>query len=63
LNSTIIQLFLTDKDRFMREVAKQREEAKKTGKRIRQVQLEKIPEEIEFLKAGDAWILNEVDWE
>jgi len=63
LNSTIIQLFLTDKDRFMREVAKQREEAKKTGKRIRQVQLEKIPEEIEFLKAADAWILNEVDWE
>ena len=47
----------------MREVAKQREEAKKTGKRIRQVQLEKIPEEIEFLKAADAWILNEVDWE
>ena len=57
-----IQLFLTDKDRFMAKVAAERKHAKETGKRIRQVHMEKIPEEIETLKSADVWILNEVDW-
>jgi len=26
------------------------------------VNLEKIPEEIDLLKAADVWILNELDW-
>src|SRR3954463_13902523 len=57
-----IQLFVTDKDAFMAKVNDEREQAKKSGKRIREVELEKIPEEIEILKAADVWILNEVDW-
>jgi endonuclease/exonuclease/phosphatase family metal-dependent hydrolase len=57
-----IKLFLTDKDAFMREVEHDRAEAKKNGKRVRAAQLEKIPQEIELLKAADVWILNEVDW-
>ena len=57
-----IQLFLTDKDRFMAKVKEEREHAKAAGKTVRNVDLEKIPEEIEVLKAADIWILNEVDW-
>jgi endonuclease/exonuclease/phosphatase family metal-dependent hydrolase len=57
-----IQLFLTDKDRFMARVAEERKHAKESGKRIRTVDLEKIPQDIETLKAADVWILNEVDW-
>jgi endonuclease/exonuclease/phosphatase family metal-dependent hydrolase len=57
-----IQLFLTDKDRFMAKVAEERKHAKETGKRIRTVEIEKIPQDIEILKAADVWILNEVDW-
>jgi hypothetical protein len=46
----------------MAKVAEEREHAKQSGKRIRQVSLEKIPQEIETLPAADVWILNEVDW-
>jgi endonuclease/exonuclease/phosphatase family metal-dependent hydrolase len=57
-----IQLFLTDPDAFMAQVAAERKKAKESGKRLRLVNLEKIPQEIETLKAADVWILNEVDW-
>ena len=57
-----IKLLLTDKERFMAKVEEERKHAKETGARIRKVDLEKIPEEIELLKAADVWILNEVDW-
>ena len=57
-----IQLFLTDKSAFMAKVEEERAKAKQGGKRVRAVDLEKIPEEIETLKAADVWILNEVDW-
>jgi hypothetical protein len=57
-----IQLFLTDKEPFTARVAEEREHAKQNGKRIRRVDLEKIPQDIEILKAADVWILNEVDW-
>jgi endonuclease/exonuclease/phosphatase family metal-dependent hydrolase len=57
-----IQLFLTDKERFMAKVAEERQHAKQDGKRIRNVDLERIPQDIELLKAADVWILNEVDW-
>jgi endonuclease/exonuclease/phosphatase family metal-dependent hydrolase len=57
-----IELFLKDKDRFMAKVAEERKHAKEAGKRVRNVDLEKIPQDIETLKAADVWILNEVDW-
>ena len=57
-----IQLFLKDKDAFMAKVAEERKKAKESGRRIRNVDMEKIPEDIEALKAADVWILNEVDW-
>ena len=57
-----IQLFLKDKDAFMAKVAEERKKAKESGKRIRNVDMEKIPKDIEALKAADVWILNEVDW-
>jgi endonuclease/exonuclease/phosphatase family metal-dependent hydrolase len=57
-----IQLFLSDKERFMAKVAEERQHAKEGGKRVRNVDLEKIPQDIELLKAADIWILNEVDW-
>jgi endonuclease/exonuclease/phosphatase family metal-dependent hydrolase len=56
-----IQLFLTDKNAFMAKVEEERAKAKQDGKKIRTVDLEKIPEEVETLKAADVWILNEVD--
>jgi endonuclease/exonuclease/phosphatase family metal-dependent hydrolase len=57
-----IELFLKDKDAFMAKVQAERKEAKENKKRVRAVDLEKIPEEIETLKSADVWILNEVDW-
>jgi endonuclease/exonuclease/phosphatase family metal-dependent hydrolase len=57
-----IQLFLTDKDRFMAKMEEERKKAKESGQKVRGVDLAKIPEEIEILKAADVWILNEVDW-
>ena len=57
-----IGLFLTDKNAFMAEVREERAKAKENGKKIRSVDLEKIPEEVEILKTADVWILNEVDW-
>src|SRR4029077_4584707 len=56
------QLFLTDKERFMAKVVEERKHAKESGQRIRGVGLEKIPLQIEILRAADVWILNEVDW-
>ncbi len=55
-------LFLTDSARFMARVAQERTHAQEIGQRIRNVDLAKIPQEIELLKAADVWILNEVDW-
>jgi endonuclease/exonuclease/phosphatase family metal-dependent hydrolase len=57
-----ILLFLTDKESFMAKVAKERKKAKESGRKVRAVALEKIPEEIEILKAADVWVLGEVDW-
>jgi endonuclease/exonuclease/phosphatase family metal-dependent hydrolase len=57
-----IELFLTNKDAFMARVREERAKAKENGKRLRAVQLEKLPEQIETLKAADIWVLNEVDW-
>jgi endonuclease/exonuclease/phosphatase family metal-dependent hydrolase len=57
-----IKLFLTDKNAFMAKVQAERAEAKANNKRVRGVDIEKIPEEIETLKSADVWILNEVDW-
>jgi len=57
-----IKLFLTDKDRFLSKVNEDRTRAKESGKRVREIDIEKIPQEIESLKAADVWILNEVDW-
>ena len=57
-----IQLFLKDKDAFMAKVAEERKKATESGKRIRNVDMENIPREIETLQAADVWILNELDW-
>jgi endonuclease/exonuclease/phosphatase family metal-dependent hydrolase len=57
-----IILFLHDKDAFMAKVKEEREKAKEEKKRLRAAALEKVPEQIEILKAADVWILNEVDW-
>ena len=57
-----IQLFLTDKDRFIAKVEEERKKAKESGHQARKVALENIPQDIEILKAADVWILNEVDW-
>ncbi len=57
-----IELFLTNKDAFMAKIEEERKKAKENKKRVRAVDLEKIPEEIETLKSADVWILNEVDW-
>jgi hypothetical protein len=57
-----ILLMLNDKDAFIAKVAEERKKAKESGKRIRNVEMDKIAEEIETLKAADVWILNEVDW-
>src|SRR4051794_21453340 len=57
-----IQMFLTDKDAFIAKVNHERKQAKENGKRIRDVDLDRISEQIEILKAADVWILNEVDW-
>ena len=43
-------------------MAEQRKKAQENGERIRKVDMERIPQEIETLKAADVWILNEVDW-
>jgi len=57
-----IMLFLTDKDRFMAKVEAERKKAKESGHKVRAVDLEKIPQEIELLQAADVWVLGEVDW-
>lgn len=57
-----IMLFLTDKDAFMAKVEKERKKAKESGKKLRAVSLEKIPQEIELLQSADVWVLGEVDW-
>jgi endonuclease/exonuclease/phosphatase family metal-dependent hydrolase len=57
-----ILLFLTDKDAFMARMEEERKKAKESGKSVRDVEPEKVSQEIETLKAADVWILNEVDW-
>jgi endonuclease/exonuclease/phosphatase family metal-dependent hydrolase len=57
-----IKLFLSDKDAFMRTVEEERRTAKESDKRIRDVQLENVKQEIDILQAADVWILNELDW-
>jgi endonuclease/exonuclease/phosphatase family metal-dependent hydrolase len=57
-----IQLFLKDKNAFMAKVKGERNKAEKSGKRVRDVELEKLPQEIDILKAADVWVLNELDW-
>jgi endonuclease/exonuclease/phosphatase family metal-dependent hydrolase len=57
-----IVLFLTDKDRFMAKVQEERKKATESGHKVRAVNLEKIPQEIELLQAADVWVLGEVDW-
>jgi endonuclease/exonuclease/phosphatase family metal-dependent hydrolase len=57
-----IQLFLTDKDRFMAKVQADRKKAVESGRRVRAVDSEKISDQIETLKAADVWVLNELDW-
>jgi endonuclease/exonuclease/phosphatase family metal-dependent hydrolase len=57
-----IKLCLTDPKAFMAKVEEERKKAKEEKKTIRNVDLEKIPGEIELLKSADVWILNEVDW-
>jgi hypothetical protein len=47
-----IQLFLTDKDAFMAKVEAERKKAKESSKRVRNVDMEKIPQEIEILRFG-----------
>jgi hypothetical protein len=55
LELNYIQLLLRDKDAFIAKVVEERNKANKSGKRIRDVELEKIPQEIETLKAADVW--------
>ena len=55
-------LFLTDKDRFISEVQAERKKAQESGQKIRSVDLERVPQEIEALQTADVWILSEVDW-
>lgn len=57
-----ILLFLKDKDAFLAKVEAERKEAKENKKRIRAINMAKLSEEIDILKAADVWILNEVDW-
>ncbi len=57
-----IKLCLTDPQAFMAKVEEERKKAKEGKKNVRNVDLEKIPAEIETLKSADVWILNEVDW-
>ena len=57
-----IQLLVSNPDAFMEKVEAERKEAKEKGQRVRAVELDKIKEQIEILKAADIWILNEVDW-
>lgn len=57
-----IKLLMSDRDAFMKKVQAERQEAVDKKTAIRKVDIEKIPEEIETLKAADVWILNEVDW-
>jgi endonuclease/exonuclease/phosphatase family metal-dependent hydrolase len=56
-----MKLFLNDEAAFMAKVREERGKATIEKKRLRNVELEKIPEEIAALKSADVWILNEVD--
>lgn len=62
LEMDYILLFIKDKDAFIAKVQQQRTEAKASGKKVRDVELEKVSQQIETLRAADVWILNEVDW-
>jgi endonuclease/exonuclease/phosphatase family metal-dependent hydrolase len=57
-----IQLFITDKNAFLTKVEEERKKAKDAGKSVRDIEMEKIPGEVETLQAADVWVLNELDW-
>lgn len=57
-----ILLFIKDKGAFIAKVQQQRTEAKASGKKVRDVEFEKVSQQIATLQAADVWILNEVDW-
>ena len=45
----------------MAKIAEERNEAQHAGKRLRKVNMEDIPHEIEILRAAYIWILNGVE--
>jgi endonuclease/exonuclease/phosphatase family metal-dependent hydrolase len=57
-----IKMSLTDKDRFVVKATEERAKAKEAGKRLRDVEIGAVPDQIETLQAADVWVLNEVDW-
>ncbi len=57
-----IQLFITDRDRFLAKAEADRKEATDAGQRVRAVKLEKVAQQIDVLRDADVWVLNEVDW-
>jgi endonuclease/exonuclease/phosphatase family metal-dependent hydrolase len=57
-----IQLLFTDKGAFMAKVEAERKKAKENGKSVRDVDMEKIPQEIEILRTADILVVNELDW-
>ena len=57
-----IQLLIADKGTFVAKATADRKNAQAAGKRIRNVDMEKVPSAIEILRSADVWILNELDW-
>ena len=57
-----IRLLLKDKNAFMAKGEATRKAAIAAGDRPHEVDVDKLSQEIETLKAADVWILNEVDW-
>jgi hypothetical protein len=56
-----IQLLLSDRNASW-SCRHERQHAKESGHTVRNIALEKLPEEIDILQAADVWALNEVDW-
>jgi hypothetical protein len=57
-----IQLLIADEGAFVAKATTDRKNAQAAGKRIRNVDMEKVPSAIEILRSADIWILNELDW-
>ena len=57
-----IQLLIADEGAFVAKATTDRKNAEAAGKRIRNVDMEKVPSAIEILRSADVWILNELDW-